>query len=164
MARENPIWGYRRIQGELALMSIGLAPSSVWAILRRHGIDPSPGHGGPSWFEFLKSQASSMLACDFFTVDTVLLRRLYVLFFIELDTRRVYMTGITANPAGAWVVPSFVSFVRSFVRWLVVGCRQNPHDLDRQRPGKVHFPRCCLRFPTYLLLQSNCGLPAQNAG
>src|ERR1700688_2413783 len=104
LARENSTWGYRRIHGELAMMGIGLAPSSVWAILRRHGIDPSPGRAGPSWAEFLRSQASSMLACDFFTVDTVLLRRLYVLLFIELDTRRIYVTGVTANPAGAWVV------------------------------------------------------------
>jgi hypothetical protein len=64
----------------------------------------SPLRTGPTWSEFLKSQASSILACDFFTVDTVLLRRLYVLFFIEVDTRRVYVTGVTANPAGAWVV------------------------------------------------------------
>jgi len=85
-------------------MGIRLAPSSVWASLRRHGIDPSPGRTGLTWSEFLRSQASSLLACDFFTVDTVLLRRLYVLFFIELDTRRVYITGVMANPAGAWVV------------------------------------------------------------
>jgi transposase InsO family protein len=104
LARENPTWGYRRIHGELATMGIELAPSSVWAIFRRHGVDPSPGRTGPTWSEFLKSQASSMLACDFFTVDTVLLRRLYVLFFIELDTRRVYVSGVTASPAGAWVV------------------------------------------------------------
>jgi transposase InsO family protein len=104
LARENPTWRYRRIHGELATMGIGLAPSSVWAILRRQGMEPSPGRAGPTWSEFLKSQASSMLACDFFTVDTVLLRRLYVLFFIELDTRRVYVAGITANPVGAWVV------------------------------------------------------------
>ena len=104
LATENPAWGYRRIHGELATMRIRLAPSSVWAVLRRHGIDPSSGRTGPTWAEFLKSQASSVLACDFFTVDTVLLRRLYVLFFIELDTRRVYMSGITANPAGEWVV------------------------------------------------------------
>jgi len=84
-------------------MGIGLAPSSVWAILRRHGLDPSPKRIGPTWSGFLKSQASSMLACDFFAVDTVLLRRLYVLFFIELDTRRVYLTGVTAKPAEAWV-------------------------------------------------------------
>jgi putative transposase len=85
-------------------LGISLAPSSVWAMLRRHGIEPAPNRTGPTWTEFLKSQASSMLACDFFTVDTVLLRRLYVLFFIELDTRRVYVNGITANPTGAWVV------------------------------------------------------------
>src|SRR5664280_2305173 len=89
LARENSTWGYRRIQGELATMGVVLAPSSVWAILRRNGIDPSPTRNGPTWSDFLSSQASSMLACDFFSVDTVLLKRLYVLFFIELDTRRV---------------------------------------------------------------------------
>ncbi len=104
LATENPTWGYRRIHGELPTMGIRLAPSSVWAILRRHGIDPSSGRTGPTWADFIKSQASSMLACDFFTVDTVLLRRLYVLFFIELDTRRVYLSGITAKPGGEWVV------------------------------------------------------------
>jgi hypothetical protein len=90
LARENPTGGYRRIQGELATMGIGLAPSSVWEILRRHGLDPSPRGSDSTWTNFLRAQASSMLPCDFFTVDTVLLRRLYVLFFIELDTRRVY--------------------------------------------------------------------------
>jgi transposase InsO family protein len=104
LAGENPTWGYRRIQGELARMGVALAPSSVWAILNRHNVDPSPMRTGPSWYEFLRSQASSALACDFFTVDTVLLKRLYVLFFIELDTRRVYVTGITAHPTGAWAV------------------------------------------------------------
>ena len=104
LARENPTWGYRRIHGELAALETRLAPSSVWNILQRHGIDPSPMRKGPTWGEFLKAQATTMLACDFFTVDTVLLRRLYVLFFIELDTRRVYATGVTAHPTGAWVV------------------------------------------------------------
>ena len=104
LARENPTWGYRRIQGELARMGVILAPSSVWTILRRHGVDPSPMRSGPTWAEFLCSQASSMLACDFFSVDTVLLKRLYVLFFIELDTRRVHVTGVTAHPTGSWVV------------------------------------------------------------
>jgi len=103
LARENPTWGYRRIHGELATMGIALAPSSVWAILRRHGIEPSPGRTGLTWTAFLRSQASTMLACDFFTVDTVLLRRFYVLFFIELETRRVHLTGVTASPTGAWV-------------------------------------------------------------
>jgi len=83
LARENPTWGYRRIQGELTGMGVVLAPSSVWAILRRHGIDPSPTRKGPTWTEFLRSQPASLLACDFFTVGTVLLSRLYVLFFID---------------------------------------------------------------------------------
>jgi putative transposase len=100
----TPPWGYRRIHGELATIGIGLAPSSVWAILRRHGIDPTPRRTGPTWAEFLRSQACSMLACDFFTVDTVLLRRLYVLFFIEVDTRRVYVSGVAASPVKARVL------------------------------------------------------------
>jgi transposase InsO family protein len=104
LAEENPTWGYRRIHGELATMGVRLAPSSIWEILRRHGIEPSPRRSGPSWIEFLRAQASPMLACDFFTVDTVLLRRLYVLFFIEIDTHRVYVTGITAHPIERWVV------------------------------------------------------------
>jgi putative transposase len=89
LAKEDPMWGYRRIHGELATMGVRLASSSVWAILRRHGIEPTPRRSGPSWAEFLRAQATTRLACDFFTVDTVLLRRYYVLFFIEIDTRRV---------------------------------------------------------------------------
>ncbi len=104
LARENPTRGYRRIHGELAGMGVVLAPTSVWDILQRHDLDPSPNRTGPTWGEFLKAQATTVLACDFFTVDTVLLRRLYVLFFIELDTRRVYVTGVTAHPAGTWVI------------------------------------------------------------
>ena len=69
-------------------MGVRLAPSSVWAILRRHGIGPAPRRCGPTWSEFLRTQATTVLACDFFTVGTVLRRRLYVLFFIEVDTRR----------------------------------------------------------------------------
>jgi putative transposase len=76
IARENPTWGYRRVHGELATMDVRLAPSSVWTILRRHGVEPSPRRSGPTWGEFLHTQATTMLACDFFPVDTVLLRRL----------------------------------------------------------------------------------------
>jgi putative transposase len=72
LARDNPTWGYRRIHGELAVLGIDLAPSSVWNILQRHGLDPSADRTGPMWGEFLKAQATTMLACDFFTVDTVL--------------------------------------------------------------------------------------------
>ena len=91
-------------------MGVRLAPSSVWEILRRHGIQPFPRRSGPTWSEFLQAQATTMLACDFFTVDTVLLRRLYVLFFIELDTRRIYFAGITAKPVGEWVIQQARNF------------------------------------------------------
>ena len=104
LARENPNWGYRRIQGELATVGMRIAPSSVWAILSRHGIEPSPRRSGPSWAEFLAAQANGLMACDFFTVDTVLLRRLYVLFFIHHDTRLVRIVGVSANPVASWVV------------------------------------------------------------
>jgi len=85
-------------------MDVDLAASSVWNILQRHGFDPSPGRKGLTWSEFLKAKATTMLACDFFTADTVLLKQLYVLFFISLDTRRVFVSGITAHPTGTWVV------------------------------------------------------------
>ena len=103
LAKENPTWGYRRIHGELASMGISIAPSSVWAILKRRGIDPAPRRSGPTWAEFLQAQAKGLIACDFFSVDTVLLRRLYVLFFIDHDTRRVHLAGITASPVAGWV-------------------------------------------------------------
>ena len=103
LAKANPTWGYRRIHGELATTGVRLAPSSVWATLRRHGVEPAPRRSGPTWSEFLKAQATTMVACDFFTVDTVFLRRLYVLFFIEIGTRRIYLPGVTANPAAEWV-------------------------------------------------------------
>ena len=103
LAKENPAWGYRRIHGELATMGITIAPSSVWAILKRHGIEPSPRRSGPTWAEFLAGQAKGLLACDFFSVDTVRLRRLYVLFFIHHETRLVRIAGVTAKPATDWV-------------------------------------------------------------
>ncbi|HET6965679.1 MAG TPA: integrase core domain-containing protein [Acidimicrobiales bacterium] len=103
LAKENPTWGYRRIHGELATIGIVIAPSTVWATLKRHGVDPSPRRSGPTWAEFLAAQAKGLMACDFFHVDTVLLRRLYVLVFIHHDTRRVRIAGITANPVAAWV-------------------------------------------------------------
>jgi putative transposase len=102
LARENPTWGYRRIHGELARLGIAIAASTVWAILKNAGIDPAPGRNLESWTTFLRAQAAGIVACDFITVDTVLLRRYYVLFFIELQTRRVHLAGITTNPTGAW--------------------------------------------------------------
>jgi transposase InsO family protein len=103
MARDNPGWGYRRIHGELASLGHKLAPSTVWQVLKDAGIDPAPRRSGLTWLAFLDAQATTILATDFFHVDTVLLRRLYVLFFIEHGTRRVHLAGITAHPAGEWV-------------------------------------------------------------
>ncbi len=103
LAAENPSWGYKRIHGELTGLGFTLSPSTVWNILRRHGIDPSPRRARLSWREFLRQQAASIVECDFFTVDTLWLRRLYVFFFIELERRRVHIAGVTAHPNGAWV-------------------------------------------------------------
>jgi putative transposase len=103
LARENPGWGYRRIQGELVGVGIKLAASTVWTILRAGGIEPAPNRSETSWADFLRQQAASILECDFLTVDTLFLKRFYVLFFIELATRRVHLAGISTNPDGAWV-------------------------------------------------------------
>jgi transposase InsO family protein len=88
----------------LGSVGISVAPSTVWAVLRRHDVEPAPRRASLSWSEFLRQQAAGLIACDFFTVETVWLRRLYVLFFLELASRRVHLAGITANPEGAWVV------------------------------------------------------------
>jgi putative transposase len=103
MARDNPNWGYRRIRGELTGLGYKLAPSTVWQILKDAGIDPAPERSGQAWRGFLTAQAKTILAADFYHVDTVFLQRLYVLFFIEHGTRRVHLAGITAHPTGEWV-------------------------------------------------------------
>ena len=100
LASDNPTWGYRRIHGELSGLGHRLAASTVWQILKTNGINPAPHRCEATWSQFLHSQAA--VACDFFTVDTALLRRCYVLFFIDIPTRRVLSAGVTANPTGAW--------------------------------------------------------------
>src|SRR6266540_6704193 len=102
MAEENPRWGYVRIVGECRKLGVTVSATSVRTILRTHRLGPAPRRGGPSWTEFLRAQASETIACDFLTVETVGLTRMYVLFFIELDRRRVRLAGVTAHPTGAW--------------------------------------------------------------
>ncbi len=103
LARENPRWGYQRIAGEINGLGLRVSATTVKKILRQAGIGPAGERVGMSWRAFLRAQAQSMLAVDFFTVETIWLQRLCVLFFIELASRRVYVAGCTANPSGAWV-------------------------------------------------------------
>ena len=100
LATENPTWGYRRIHGELIGLGHQIGQTTVWQILKNNDIDPAPDRSEVTWTEFLRSQAA--VACDFFTVDTAFLRRYYVLFFINVETRQVFFAGATANPTGAW--------------------------------------------------------------
>ncbi len=102
LARENPEWGYRRIHGELAGLGVKVAASTVWEILRVSGIGPAQGRTGPTWSQFLRSQAEAILACDFFTVDLLDGTQAYVLAVIEHATRRIRILGITLHPTGEW--------------------------------------------------------------
>ncbi|MFF9646886.1 integrase core domain-containing protein [Kitasatospora aureofaciens] len=104
LARENSSWGYRRIHGELAALGIKVAASTVWEILREHGIPPAPERQSTSWADFLRGQAEALLACDLFEVRTLAGARLYVFAVIEHATRRVRILGATAHPTADWIV------------------------------------------------------------
>jgi len=103
LARENPGWGYRRIVGELKGVGIAVSATSVRKVLLEAGLRPAPERGASSWRAFLRAQAGSMFACDFLSVETVFLQRIYVLFFISLETRRVEYVACTPTPNGSWV-------------------------------------------------------------
>jgi hypothetical protein len=103
LATENPRWGYQRIKGELAGPDYQASASSVRRVLRAHGVGPAPRRASTTWSAFIGQQASAIVACDFFTVDSVWLTRYHVLFFIEVEARRVHLLGTTTNPTGEWV-------------------------------------------------------------
>jgi putative transposase len=104
LARENPRWGYRRIQGELKKLGMSVSATTIRTVLLRNGLRPAPRRASVTWRAFLRAQAAAIVATDFFTVETVRLKTLYILFCIELHTRRVRLAGVTDHPNGRWVV------------------------------------------------------------
>jgi putative transposase len=133
LAKENPRWGYLRIRGELLKLGVSVSATTVRTVLRRAGLGPAPRRIGPSWSEFLRAQAQGILALDFFTVETAWLRTLYVLFAIELGSRRVHLLGVTRNPDRAWITQQ--------ARNLAVGERlRGARFLVRDRDSKYSGP------------------------
>ena len=165
LARENPRWGYQRIVGELKGLGIVVSATTVKKILREEQLGPAGTRKGPSWREFLRAQATSIMAVDFFTVDTIWLQRLYVLFFIEVASRRVHLAGCTAHPDGEWVTqqarqvawtvrrtggtgsfsdPRSRSQVHGWLRWGIRGGRHpNRSDADSSPRGECDRRAVC---------------------
>ena len=134
LARENPSWGYRRLHGELLVLGVKVAASTVWEILKEAGIDPAPERASTTWADFLRSQADALLACDFFETVTLSGTRLYVFAAIEHANRRIRILGATAHPTASWVVQAAKNLVMDLED---AGCRAR--YLIRDRDGK--FPQ-----------------------
>jgi transposase len=134
MVHENPGWGYRRVQGELAMLGIKVAASTVWQILKDAGIGPAPNRATTTWSAFLRNQANAILACDFLETVTLSGQRQYVLAVIEHATRRIHILGTTAHPTAAWVTQAARNLVMDLqdagatVRYLI-------RDRDAKFPG-----------------------------
>jgi putative transposase len=133
LVRENPGWGYRRVHGELAMLGIKVAPSTVWEILKQAGVDPAPERASTTWADFLRSQADALLACDFLETVTLTGTRMYVFAAIEHTSRRIRILGATAHPTASWVVQAAKNLVMDLED---TGCRAR--FIIRDRDGK--FP------------------------
>jgi putative transposase len=131
LARENPRWGYQRIVGELKGLGVTVSPTTVRKVLRDARFAPSAKRAGPTWREFLRAQARSIIAVDFFTVDTIRLQRLYVLFFIDFARRRVHLAGCTTQPDGEWATQRARQ-----VAWAIAERAEAPRFLIRDRDAK----------------------------
>jgi putative transposase len=137
LARENPAWGYRRLHGELLVLGVKVAPSTVWGILREAGIDPAPDRSATTGVNFLRSRAEALLACDFFETVTLTGTPMFVLAVIEHHTRRIRVLGVTPHPTASWVTQAARNLVMDLQD---AGCRARYliRDRDRDRTGK--FP------------------------
>ena len=134
LVRENPSWGYRRVHGELLVLGVKVAASTVWEILKEAGIDPAPERAAGTWAGFLRSQADALLACDFFETVTLSGAQTYVFAVIEHANRRIRGLGATAHPTASWVVQAAKNLVMDLEE---TGCRAR--FLVRDRDGK--FPQ-----------------------
>ncbi|MFD1044748.1 integrase core domain-containing protein [Kibdelosporangium lantanae] len=134
LAKENPNWGYRRIHGELLVLGIKVAASTVWQILTGAGIDPAPARASSTWAQFLRSQAEVLLACDFFETVTLTGVRMYVLVVIEHTQRWIHILGATPHPTTAWVAQTARNLVMDLDD---AGCRARflIHDRDGKFPA-----------------------------
>jgi putative transposase len=135
-ARENPRWGYIRIRGELLKLGVRVSATTIATLLRRNGLGPA-SRRGPRWGEFLRAQAAEIIVCDFFTVETILLKTFYVLVWMDIATRRVRLGGVTANPDSAWVTQQARNLIMALgeegrdVKFLI-------HDRDAKFSGPFH--------------------------
>jgi putative transposase len=142
LARENPRWGYQRIVGELSGVGAGVSATTVAKILRQADVPPAGARAQLRWHEFLRAHAASIIACDFLTVETLWLGRLYVLFFIELHTRRVHLAGCSANPDGLWTTQQAPQLAWSLaecsspIRFLIHDRTANSAGLRRGLPKR----------------------------